>query len=316
MVKHTLICLLKEDKNASFKTVKLSSSPSIDKLREVYFHNAECLKYLARYCQNKGIKSLRVLSDLFPLSSHIDYRDSCLKLMEEVSKEYGKINFDGVELSAHPDQFILLSSLNPNVNESSRYDLELYAHMRKYIPWNLVNIHVGSKAKGFEEHAKIFKEEISKLSKEAKALISVENDEKSYSFEETLRVAQENGIMMVPDFHHERCFQKRLKDNGLGLSEEEHYRWNLEIDENIYNHLENIKGTYKDKGASPLFHISSPINGWTGNFKEHCQHASKIHIKDYPLELIALMKDQDYRLDIEAKDKELAVFDIEEKLKL
>ncbi len=50
--------------------------------------------------------------------------------------------------------------------------------------------------------------------------------------------------------------------------------------------------------------------------KEHCQHASKIHIKDYPIELIGLMKDQDYRLDIEAKDKELAVFDIEKKLKL
>lgn len=314
MVKHTLICLLKEDKNASFKTIKLSSNPSIEKLEEVYNHNLNSFKYLIKYCQLNGIKSLRVLSDLFPLSSHLKYRELCISLIDKIGKEYAKINYDNVELSSHPNQFILLSSLNNNVNELSRYELELYAHIKKYIPWNLVNIHVGSKTEGFNKHSEIFKNEINKLSKEAKNLISLENDEKSYSFEETLKIAQENEIMVVADFHHERCFQKKLTDNGLGLNQEEHYSWNKKIDENIYNNIDKIINTYNDKLATPLFHISSPIEGWIGNFKEHCKHANKINIKDYPLELLNIMKNKDFRLDIEAKDKEIALFDIEKKL--
>lgn len=309
MKKHTLVCLLKDDKEASYKTVRLSSKPSIEKLKEVYFGNVATLKHIIKYCQNHDITSYRVSSSLFPLASHKDYRDMCLPLLDEVGKEYAKIDFTGVELSSHPDQFILLSSINPGVNENSRLDLEIYAHMSQYIPWNLVNIHIGSKQQGFEEHAKIVKRELALLSDKAKSLLSFENDEKSYSFEETLTIAQDNDIMMVPDFHHERCLQKRKDNNGLGLSHKEHIDWNHTIDEYIYQNLDRVISTYDNKHANPLFHISSPIHGWTGNFKEHCSHSDYIHIEDYPHQLESLMhaKQQDYRLDIEAKAKNEAI---------
>lgn len=310
--------MLKDDKKSSFKTIKLSSQPSLEKLREVYFSNVEVLKYIVEYCKKNNIFSLRVSSSLFPLSSHKDYRSICESILDEVGKEYQKIDFSNLELSSHPDQFILLSSVNPGVNESSRYELEIYAHMQQYIPWNLVNIHIGSKQQGIEEHSKIIKREISLLSDKAKKLLSFENDEKNYSFEETLMIAQENSVMMVPDFHHERCLQKRKNNNGQGLSYKEHIEWNTKIDDTIYKSLDNIIGTYKNKNATPLFHISSPINGWNGNFKDHCIHSDYIHIDDYPHELENLMKikNQNYRLDIEAKAKNEAILIFNQQLNL
>lgn len=313
MIKHSLICLLKDDKAGTFKIARASSNPSIDKLRELYFANLESLQYIVKFCQKNNIASLRVISGLFPLATYGEYRDKVLNLLDEVGTEYKKIDYTGVELSSHPDQFILLSSINPNINNNSRVDLELYAYMRKYIPWNLINIHVGSAAQGNEHHKKIFKDEFNKLSREAKNIISIENDEKSYGFLETLEVAMENGCMMVPDFHHERCHAKRIKDNGLGMSLKEHLAWNKEIDHTIYENMDKVVSCYEHTDATPTFHISSPIEGWNGNFKSHCIHADFIDSQDYPTKLSALSKTFgiDFRLDVEAKAKEKAVFKLQ-----
>lgn len=310
MIKHSLNCLLKDDKLGSFKTARVTSNPSLDKLRYIYFSNLESLRYIVKFCQDKDIKSLRVTSGLFPLATYGEYRDKVLNLLDEVGKEYKKIDYTGVELSSHPDQFILLSSANANINANSRVDLEIYAYMRQYIPWNLINIHVGSAAQGHEHHKKIFKEEFNKLSQEAKNIISIENDEKSYGFLETLEVAMENGCMVVPDFHHERCYIKRIKDNGIGLSQNEHLDWNEEIDKTIYENIGKIVSCYKHTTATPTFHISSPVEGWDGNFRSQCTHANFIDPKDYPNKLVGLSEKLgiDFRLDIEAKAKEQAIF--------
>lgn len=316
MIKHTLNCLLKEDKKGSFKVARVSSNPSIEKLRDIYFSNVESFKYIVDFCKKNNIKSLRVISGLFPLATHFNYSDKVLNLLDEVGEEYKKIDYSGIELSSHPDQFILLSSLNENTNNNSRIELELYAYMRKYIPWNLINIHVGSAAQGNEHHKKLFKAEFNKLSKETKSILSIENDEKSYGFSETLNLALESGCMMVPDFHHERCYVKRIKNNGLGLSLEEHLNWNKEIDNTIYEKIKDVVSCYKNTSSTPTFHISSPIEGWNGNFKKHCIHAEYIELTDYPIELRNISENLglDFRLDVEAKAKEKAIFKLEESL--
>lgn len=315
MIKHSLVCLLKDDKNASFKTVKANSLPSVEKVREIYFKNVEVLQYILNYCHNNGISSYRVSSSLFPLVTYAPYREKLYPLLEEVGQAYAALDYHGIELSAHPDQFILLSSINPNINANSRYDLEIYEYMSQYIPWDLINIHVGSKAQGYEVHKDIMHREVALLNQNTRNLISLENDEKSYSFLETLTIAQENGLMMVPDFHHERCFQKRKLDNGMNLSLEEHIAWNKEIDQVIYDNLERVMATYEGKKANPTFHISSPINGWNGVFKEHCSHSDFIYVDDYPEQLSKLSGNTTFRLDIEAKAKNEAIFNLEKQLK-
>lgn len=310
MIKHSLVCLLKDDKNASFKTVRASSSPTLEKVREIYYKNVEVLQYILTYCHENSIKSLRVSSSLFPLCTYLPYREMLAPLLDEVGKEYAKVNYYDIELSAHPDQFILLSSLNPGINANSRYELDVYAKMRQYIPWDLINIHGGSKAQGFDIHGAILKEQVKLLSQDVRQILSLENDEKSYSFLETLQLAEENKLMIVPDFHHERCFQKHKENNGESLSVDDHAQWNKTIDQVIYDNMDRVLATYENKSANPTFHISSPISGWNGNFKDHCKHADYISSDDYPhyLHEIAKEKNVTIRLDVEAKAKNEAIF--------
>lgn len=308
MIKHSLVCLLQNEKNYGYKTLRLSSDPKIEDFQRVYNYNVNNLKKIIEYCQHNNIPSLRVTSSLFPLSTHKKYQEKVVNIIDDALSQLNNFDYKSIELSMHPDQFILLSSINENVNLQSRYDLELNAYIAKKIPIKLINIHIGSKVNGLEFHKDILSKNISQLSIDVKNLLSFENDEKSYDFQTTLDIAQENGIMMVADFHHERCYQRR-KSNYLLKNEE--------IDMLIYENFEKIISTYKNKNALPTFHISSPINGWTGNFKEECSHADYINITDYPHQLksFANKQKQEVILDIEAKHKQLAIYELNNKLK-
>jgi UV DNA damage endonuclease len=302
-VHHTLVCLL-NDKNIGFKTCRLSSSPSIEKIREVYKHNIHTLVTILNFCRKNNIDSYRISSGLFPLLTHPNYHDKLFAMMNnEILPMVSKINFSGIHLSCHPDQFILLSSLNENVIQNSSFELNMWGYISHFIPIDLVNIHVGTKQKGIEYHTDIFMNAFQKLDKHTQSLISLENDEKSYCFLETLTLAKKAGCMMVPDFHHERCFQKRV--NGELT--------NQECDKVIYDNIEEVFSTYHTK-ALPTFHISSPKNGWVDSFKNNCSHADYIDMNDYPIHLHSF--NTEVRLDVEAKFKNDAIYRIVEEIKL
>lgn len=186
MIKHSLVCLLQNEKDYGYKALRLSSNPSEEDLSRVYEYNIVNLKKIIIYCQKNGITATRVSSSLFPLSSHSLYREKALTIIDKSLKELENFDYKGIELSMHPDQFILLSSLNHNVNIQSKYDLELTAYIAKKLPIKLVNIHVGSKAQGEKVHREILNKSVSNLNNDIKELLSFENDEKNYDFLTTL----------------------------------------------------------------------------------------------------------------------------------
>ena len=302
-IHHSLCCLLDNIPYPSYKTLRLSSNPDIDKIKEVYTHNAKVLDFIIKFCKLNNIKSYRVSSSIFPLLTHPSYITKCLNVLEHVGNLFKNIDFGGIHLSCHPDQFILLSSMNDNVNNNSIRELNMWAYIAKeYIPVDLVNIHVGAKTNGIAIHREIFYRNFDKLDDNTKKLISLENDEKSYSFLETLEIAEKVDCMMVPDFHHHRCMNTRYnKEANRSI-----------IDDEIYNNVWRVLRLYKNK-VLPTFHVSSPFNGWDDSFKGTCKHADDIHILDYP----HLLKDKitcDVRLDIEAKRKQNAIFALNEQL--
>lgn len=295
-VHHTLVCLL-NDKNIGFKTARVSSSPSIDKLKEIYKHNVRTLNDIIKYCRNNNITSYRIPSSIFPLLTHPNYHEKLFAMLcNEIQPMFKYIDFSGIHFSCHPDQFILLSSLNENVVQNSIFELNMWGYISSFIPIDLVNIHVGTKQKGFNYHRDILLSAFLKLDKKTQSLISLENDEKSYNFSETLQMALLANCMVVPDFHHERCFQRRINYN-MSLKE---------CDDIIYDNIDKIFSTY-DK-ALPTFHISSPKNGWGVNFKDNCSHSDYISYDDYPHYIHTFSKS--VRLDVEAKHKNDAIFAI------
>ena len=107
--------------------------------------------------------------------------------------------------------------------------------------------------------------------------MTVENDDKTYTPADLLPVCESEGIPLVYDVHHHRC-------NPDGLSVEQATRkalatWNRE----------------------PMFHISSPIQGWKGPKPE--RHHDFIDVDDFP----ACWQKKKITVEVEAKAKEVAV---------
>ena len=184
MIKHSLICLLFDNPNGRFKTLRYNQDNSIEKIIEVYRHNLKNLQYILDYCHQQKINSYRISCDLFPLLGAQKFEDQINIVLEVLNNEIKNIKTYNIELSLHPDQFILLSSLNQNVNKNSIYFLNRWAQIN--LPINLINIHIGSKAAGFDKHKEIFIDQFDKLSAAAQNKLSIENDEKNYSIKEII----------------------------------------------------------------------------------------------------------------------------------
>jgi UV DNA damage endonuclease len=89
---------------------------------------------------------------------------------------------------------------------------------------------------------------------------------------------------LVYDVHHHRC-------NGDGNSEEET--------------TESAIATWP---REPLFHLSSPIDGWHGSARR--RHRDFIDVYDFP----RCWLDLDLTVEVEAKAKELAVLKLKNQL--
>jgi UV DNA damage endonuclease len=149
----------------------------------------------------------------------------------------------------------------------------------------VVNIHgggaYGDKKKAIEDFVK----NLDGLSPRVRSRLTVENDDKIFTPADLLPVSRANGIPLVYDVHHHRC-------NRDGLSEEEATTqaiatWNRE----------------------PLFHISSPIEGWDGPHPK--RHHDFIDLKDFPKCWHGL----DVTVEVEAKAKEGAVLKLMKQLR-
>jgi UV DNA damage repair endonuclease len=109
----------------------------------------------------------------------------------------------GVRLSFHPGQFCVLASENDGIVERSIQEFEYHADMARWMGYGAtwhdhgfkINVHLSGKG-GPEK----FLRSLSKLSSEARNLITIENDEISNGLDLTLLVA--DNVALVLDIHH------------------------------------------------------------------------------------------------------------------
>lgn len=291
MVHLSLVCLLHE-MDIKYRTTRVSAAPTYDKIFDIVCHNICTLQQILDFCKNNKITSYRVPCDLIPLWSHPDYQSICDDIFEATRDMWKGINTHDIHLSCHPDQFILLNSLNQDVNERAIVTLNTWAKMCEVLPINLINIHIGGYQSSLDHHMSIISDNLPKLHNTVRQRLSFENDEKNYNAEDVLYICQQLDVMMVPDFHHERCWQKRATDVPTSIF--------------IEQHMEDIFATYKNRQTIPTFHISSPKDGWNKSFKENCSHADYIDSADFPEYLLDIP--ETVILDVEAKHKQRSIF--------
>ncbi|NCB39951.1 MAG: UV DNA damage repair endonuclease UvsE [Erysipelotrichia bacterium] len=289
MIRFGLCCLFLEQP-IKFRTttatalLKQSRLEQLAKLSFLCLENARALLAAYKYCHAAGIGCFRVNSQILPLKTHplagyevADLPDG--KLIIAAFKECGSyLKAHGLRASLHPDQFVVLNSPRPEVVSSSIDEIEYQAQVADWVGADVINIHAGG---GYgDKKAALFRfgENYLKLSKAARCLISLENDDKTYTPSDLLPICRELHIPMVYDVHHHRCLQDSMS---------------------IEQATDAAVKTWKNR--EPMFHISSPIDGWQG--RQPSRHHDYIDPADFPECWLQL----DITIEVEAKAKELAV---------
>ena len=260
-------------------------------MAELCAANASALMEALQFCSANGIGSFRVNSQILPLKTHPDTGYDLKKLPggPQIVSQFRKCRAfakaAGLRTTFHPDQFVVLNSSRPDVVDQSIAELEYQAEVAQWIGADVVNIHGGGAYGDKQTALRTLAKTFARLSKQARRLVTLENDDKIFTPADLLPFCQEHGIPFVYDVHHHRCTPD-------GMTEEEATTQAL--------------ATWD---REPLFHISSPFEGWSS--PKPYRHHDYINIRDFPKSWLGL----DVTVEVEAKAKELAVMKLAKALK-
>ena len=283
------LCCIFRDAPIKFRTTtataikRLSRDEGRKRLADLCSANAAALLEALQFCSANGIGCFRVNSQILPLKTHPDvgYEIEELPGGREIVAQYRKCGAfakaAGIRTCFHPDQFVVLNSPRPDVVEKSLAELEYQAEVAHWIRADVVNIHGGGAYGDKKTALRTFAKNLAHLPKTIRKLLTIENDDTIYTPADLLPFCEEHGIPFVYDVHHHRCTPD-------GITEEETTRLAL---------------TTWDR--EPLFHISSPLEGWSGPKPQ--RHHDYIDVRDFP----AFWHGLDLTVEVEAKAKELAV---------
>jgi UV DNA damage endonuclease len=202
-----LVCIT-HSKDVRYRTVTRTrlhaQSPEAQNriLEDIYRDNLQTFDAALRYCQREGISLYRLPSSIFPFADTPEGLAILRTLATSLARS-GKRALDaGIRLVMHPDQFVVLSSDNPDVVANSIRILQMHADIMDLLgqprsPWALLEIH-GGKANRADALVKC----IATLPDPIRCRLGLENDEYSYSAEEIHAICVRSGVPMVLDAHH------------------------------------------------------------------------------------------------------------------
>ncbi len=262
---------------------KLERSASLAKLADLCQANAEALLEALQWCYANGIGCFRVNSQILPIKTHPEqgYRMEELPRCDEIISKFKACGAfakqNGLRISFHPDQFVVPGSPDERIVANSIAELEYQAEVAEWIGADVINIHGGG-AYGDKVIALArFERNLDRISDRVRTRLTVENDDRTYTPADLLPLCGRTGIPLVYDAHHHRC-----ASDGQSIEEVTRLAvetWNRE----------------------PMFHISSPIDGWNGPRPE--RHHDYIAVEDFP----DCWRGMNLTVEVEAKAKELAV---------
>ena len=160
---------------------------SLEKLSGIVINNFNTSEKIVRHCAANGIKGYRLSSDLCPVIKHPDVMlgledlpnysdiDNSIKELSNAIKE------TGIRVSAHPSEYITLTSDDPIKVQHSIIDLELHAEIferleleRSY--YNPLNIHIRKEGEA-KDLSDTFMSNYNMLSESVKKRLVLENND-------------------------------------------------------------------------------------------------------------------------------------------
>ena len=285
------------EQGIKFRTMtykSFSSKPreeSLFKLSGIIQNNFKTTRDIIHHCKKSGIKGYRLSSDLTPVLNHPDVNLSLEELPEykliqyQINELKKAIKETGIKVSAHPSEYITLTSEDPKAIQNSITDLETHADIfdRLDLPQSYeapLNIHVRKDGDPIDISNR-FILNYNKLSSGVRKRLVLENNDNANGVWSVKNLHtyfyQTNGIPVTFDtLHH-----KILPDN---LTEEEAF--NL---------------AYETWNTTPIFHYSEGKN----NTRAH-EHMAQFLPPTY----------KEVYWDVELKNKDYAILEMLEKCKI
>ncbi len=288
MIRFGLCCIF-IDQPIKFRTttathlLKKERPEQLEKLSELCLENACSLLAAFKFCAAAGIGCFRINSQILPLKTHpgVGYAVADLPAGRQIIdtfKECGRfLKKNNLRASLHPDQFVVLNSPRAEVVASSIAEIEYQTEVAGWVGADVINIHAGGGYGDKPAALQRFKQGFSRLSEKARKLVTLENDDKTFTPADLLPICVETKIPLVYDVHHHRVLP-----DGMSIAAA-------------------TAAALKTWKREPLFHLSSPLNGWVGAQPQ--QHHDYIDPADFPAE----WRDLEITVEVEAKAKELAI---------
>ncbi|EIT87471.1 putative UV damage endonuclease [Fictibacillus macauensis ZFHKF-1] len=231
----------------------------------------------------------RMSSSIVPLATHQDVKWDYLKDTKEECEQIGAlVKAHGLRVSMHPNQFTLFTSPKPHITTNAVKDMEYHFALLQAMGLDQqarINIHVGGAYGDKASSLARFYENIKQLPDTIKAAMTLENDDKTYTTEETLEVCETIGVPMMFDYHHHLANPCETPLEEL---------------------LPRFIKTWEGTGRPPKVHLSSPKDE-----KAYRSHHDFVSL-DYVMPFFKMIKPMTDELDvmIEAKQKDLALIQL------
>ena len=266
------------------------------KLKKLTEENLNNTRRILLYNKAHDIQVYRLTSKFVPLVTHQDvfewdYTKDFIDLYKSISNI---IKDNDMRISAHPDHFTIISSPRDEVVKTSIEDLVYHNNIMKSMgldeEMGKLVLHIGGRYDSKEKTKKRFIDNFALLSEDVQKRIIVENDDKTYDALDVLDICEELGIPMVLDIHHNWC-------NNRG--------------ENIQVYIERIFNTWNNEKLIPKIHISSPKS--EKNIRAHADDIDFNFFNEFMEK--ASEFNRDFDVMIEAKNKNLALFNLMNNIK-
>jgi UV DNA damage endonuclease len=274
---------------------KLSTEEQkLNKLKAVTLSNLNDLYKILEYNIDKQLHFYRITSALFPLVTHPDvgdwgYRNIFKKDLQYIGDFIKKHN---LRVDTHPDEFNVINSTKDEVVKNTLRNLLVHQHFFEDInyPLGKMVIHLGGAEGGKEAGLMRLVTNLSAYPSEITSKLMFENDDKTYTAKEALKICNELELPMVFDVHHHNC-----NNNGETAAEL----------------LGDIMDTWKKQALPPKFHFSSPRES-----EKDRKHADFINASDF-IDFIEICKPLNKNIDImlEAKQKDISLFKLVDDIK-
>lgn len=269
---------------------------AIRKLERIALANIHNTHRLLIHCAASDIHFYRFTSRLIPLANHEELLDwNYMRPLKEPLREIG--NFaqkHKIRVDFHPDHFVLINSKEKHILKNSISTLRMHYLLLKAMGIDHNHrcvMHVGGNYKETEQSLERFVDNWMDVPKSIQKMIMLENDDTSFTLEDTLYLCEKLEIPLVFDYHHH-------------LAHHQNANWEANWD--------RVVQTWRHSPLPIKMHISSPKSDQV--FRHHSDYVDT----DMFFRFLNGIKDSIPEIDcmIEAKKKDEALFKLMEEVKI